>query len=236
MTNTYTNGVPHHIRQIILEGIDNGCGISQISAIIGQSRDRTRTQLKKLGLYPIPKQDPLTEATVAEFVRDFLQGRTNLPTWAKSLNMAECTLRKRLREEFEVDCLKLRKQRTQMLWNNRIYGDWTTVANTYERRGTTTWVTCRCVCGKVKDVNTSNLLSGSSKGCGCVGFHKITTGKTAEQFTWVSENACQMKASTLELAAATGVVPSTLYLRGRRLKIFRDSSGNVWVPHVYCNL
>ena len=36
-----------------------------------------------------------------------------------------------------------------------------------DKRGHKRWL-CKCVCGKTKDIQQSNLRSGSSKSCGCM--------------------------------------------------------------------
>lgn len=89
---------------------------------------------------------------------------------------------------------------------NHQFGNWTVIG--FPKKGETIhssreklWqptITCRCVCGTVKDVWATNLLYGKSKGCGCnfkeLAKKKFTThGRTdtKEYLAWLSmKNRC----------------------------------------------
>lgn len=49
------------------------------------------------------------------------------------------------------------------------YGYWTIIGDS-DKHGynNSTYVKCKCICGKIKDVDFSNLKRGNSKSCGCI--------------------------------------------------------------------
>ena len=50
-----------------------------------------------------------------------------------------------------------------------VFNNWTVVGAASRKGGDgALWWECRCVCGKVKDVDGSNLRQGRTKSCGCV--------------------------------------------------------------------
>lgn len=53
-----------------------------------------------------------------------------------------------------------------MQLEGRSFGRWTSIERSGRRGYNILW-RCRCVCGTVKDVVQSNLVSGTSKSCGC---------------------------------------------------------------------
>lgn len=59
--------------------------------------------------------------------------------------------------------------------SGRVFGDWTVVG--LLRTSPTKW-NCRCICGAVKAVYSSNLLRGGSAGCNCRKYKTLSVEMT----------------------------------------------------------
>jgi len=64
-------------------------------------------------------------------------------------------------------CLK-HSSRIKNNLTGRVFGMWTVIKLSDFKKDRRTYWTCKCSCGTVRDVNSSNLMRGGSTGCGCV--------------------------------------------------------------------
>ncbi len=71
---------------------------------------------------------------------------------------------------------KKTNNKAKSISSGTIFEDWTTIKLAKK----IDYITCKCICGVIKDVNVYSLTSGKSKSCGCRAL--INRKKTQERF------------------------------------------------------
>lgn len=212
------------VKQLIADGLTK----SAIARTLDISRDRLRTLMKNHHLdeiYERPRRLSIEEVQAA-----VTRVRSGL-SWkkvAESFNVNSYTLRS-LAVKYGHDVKSISAERSKNLWNDRIYGSWSVVPGSHKPHS----VDCRCVCGEVRTILISNLISGASQSCGCVGLAKNTCGDGADMTVWTCQETGDSYPSTSELARALNINSPVLFRHVHRNQNFEDALGYTWTPSRY---
>ena len=200
-----------------------GGNMTAVSQKLGISRDRIRTFIQKYDL--ICQKNHLPKHVITESIQRIIAAKSTWKEEAKALNLYVGSLGKEAEYYgFSVD--EITKASRLNKWNGRTFGNWTVVDGTHEP----SHVTVRCVCGTVKRQRTSNLLSGGSQSCGCIGPKENTCGTGGKTTIWTCTQTGASVLTCAELARKLDVSIQTLFRKKNKNQNFIDPQGNEWVP------
>ena len=191
------------------------------SKMLGISRDRISTFIKKWDL-TVP-DGRIPKLLIDEIVQRITSGASNWLSEAAALGHHSGKLTNDA-SFYGYDCRQITAQRSANAWNGRVFGHWEVVTGTKRPHH----VDVQCVCGVVKTLPTSNLLSHASRSCGCIGLKISTIGHGSQHFKWQCVETGEEVATTLQLAKQLQVLPANVYHAANRLQDYVDPQGLTW--------
>ncbi len=219
-------GILEQVKDLMSAGMSK----SAIAKHLGISRDRLRTFLQKNGLDNKKPTPQISEVQLNEIVQMYMDGKPWDEVTAVtgfSLHMIRTHINK-----YGLDLSQISATHRLHRWDGRVFGSWTVVPGTTGINGHGTVMT-ECVCGKQVMNLKSNLLSGASQSCGCIGLKKDTVGHDSTHYQWTCLETGEVVETTLALSKQLNVNSQGLYRRAFKQEDFEDHLGYTWHASQY---
>lgn len=164
------------VEQLLREGVSEG----EIGRRFGVSRQAIGQRIDRWGIDRLACKEVANERhrqLVEDALCDVRSGAFTFSGAEKRHGMSVGQLRryaKRLGLSVE-EAVEAGKAVRRGKYNGQRFGCWSVVDDTFTA-DTACTVTCRCVCGTIRDVHAPNLTNGYSKSCGCMKIpHRMQT-------------------------------------------------------------
>jgi len=208
--------------------------LTTIGASYGVSRERIRQLCKRWGAESPVDNTRADAQAVAEGIA-LVESGVSVPTAAARVGLSDGTLR-RYAADKGIDIHALAAERSTHLYDGRTFGMWSVVPGGYSYepdRPHSRALECVCECGTQRKVQLSNLIGGTSRGCGC----RNRTGQR-QRIPWICQATGERAESTAALARMLGVNGLSLTRFRNRGRAYTDAQGRIWeadpeaaVPH-----
>lgn len=201
--------------------LEQGETITGLGRIYGVSRDRVRTQMKRFGLSKRPPFSEYSQEQVQTWVDRIVSGAA-FKDIAKELSVDSDVIRKYLMH-YGHDIEEIKLQRSLHRYDGMVYSNWTVVSGTHRVLNNNAVLDCQCVCGKIKTVSLTNLIGGSTKSCGCVGFID------RKSYPWVCKQTGETVMGTKALSLLLDTNYMTISRAFNRQGRYIDNLGREWI-------
>lgn len=216
-----------HVKSLL----DQGLTKSAVARELNISRDRLRTLMKMHGLdLTYSRPIPISEEAVKAVVDLVLTG-VSWKDAEQQLGIPNGQARIHAKT-YGYKVSEIVSIGRSHAWDGRVYGSWRILPGTTGIHRSH-FVEAQCVCGKRAVLNKSNLLSGASQSCGCIGLKKNTTGDMSQHYQWTCLETGEIVPTTLELSRRLQLKTALLYRRAHLNKIYEDALGYTWQPSLY---
>ena len=197
-----------------------------IGASYGVSRERIRQLCKRWGAESPIDNTRADAQAVAEGIA-LVESGMPVATAAARVGINAGTLRRYVADK-GLDIHALAAERSAHLYDGRRFGFWSVLPGGHRKIDGTDndrELECVCTCGTRRWVRLTNLVGGTSRGCGC----RNRTGQR-QRTPWICQATGERAATSAELARLLGVGYMGLVRRRNRGETYTDAQGRTWEP------
>lgn len=205
--------------------VESGATQTAIGKHFGVSRDVVRTLIKKYKVKPIQKEEQYQQEDVDLIVKRIIHGEPILDL-VKETGFKDRRNFNEFLAKFGYSMQDIKQQRSKHLHDNKVFSYWKVVPGTHGIiEGTTErGVLCRCICGVERAVRLTNLISGASQSCGCIGYNERTN--TA----WKNADTGEVVPTSKALLNKVSHGILALYRFHTKKVPVVDTDGQLWEP------